>query len=469
MPDPVKAESFDARAALRDAEPVPFWLDRPDRPAPRPALTASANTGLAIVGGGYTGLWTAVLAKQRDPSRDVVLIEGGRIGWAASGRNGGFCAASLTHGEDNGRSRFPQEYPVIDRLGRENLAEIQATVLEHGIDCDFQLSGELTVATEPYQVAALAAPGNDAESTYLDQDAVRAELASPTYLAGRHTTGRTALVDPARLAWGLADLAERLGVRIVEQTSVLGVSKVRDGLEVALEHGVTLRARQAALGTNAFPSLVKRSRVYTIPVYDYVLMTEPLSPAQLISIGWGRRQGVGDSGNQFHYYRLTADNRILWGGYDAIYHFGRRVKAAHDQRPATFERLAGHFFQTFPQLHGLRFTHRWGGAIDTCTRFFAFYGKAYGGRVAYAQGYTGLGVGATRFGAQVMLDQLAGARTERTELAMTRRKPVPFPPEPLAYLGVELTRRSLIRADERAGQRNLWLRTLDRLGMGFDS
>jgi glycine/D-amino acid oxidase-like deaminating enzyme len=206
-----------------------------------------------------------------------------------------------------------------------------------------------------------------------------------------------------------------------------------------------------------------------VPVYDYALMTEPLSGEQLDSIGWRSRAGVGDSANQFHYYRLTADNRILWGGYDAVYHYGRRVDPRHDQRPETFDTLAGHFFDTFPQLEGLRFTHRWGGAIDTCTRFSAFFGTALGGRVAYALGYTGLGVGATRFGADVMLDLLEGARTERTRLEMVRRRPLPFPPEPLAWAGIQLTRWSLARADENAGRRNAWLRTLDRVGLGFDS
>ena len=180
-------------------------------------------------------------------------------------------------------------------------------------------------------------------------------------------------------------------------------------------------------------------------------------------------QESGDSANQFHYYRLTEDNRILWGGYDAVYHFGRRVQPRHDQRPETFDLLAEHFFETFPQLEGLRFTHHWGGAIDTCTRFSAFFGTAVGGRVAYALGYTGLGVGATRFGARVMLDLLDGRHSEATELEMVRRRPLPFPPEPLAYAGIQLTRWSLARADDSGGRRNLWLRTLDRLGLGFDS
>jgi glycine/D-amino acid oxidase-like deaminating enzyme len=131
--------------------------------------------------------------------------------------------------------------------------------------------------------------------------------------------------------------------------------------------------------------------------------------------------------------------------------------------------LAGHFFDTFPQLAGVRFSHQWGGVIDTCSRFCAFFGRAYGGRLAYASGYTGLGVGATRFGANVMLDLLAGQETELTSLRMVRSRPVPFPPEPLRTGVIGLTRWSIARADAREGRRNLWLRTLDRLGLGFDS
>nr|WP_255696559.1 FAD-dependent oxidoreductase [Allobranchiibius sp. GilTou73] len=291
----------------------------------------------------------------------------------------------------------------------------------------------------------------------------------PTFLGGCVEEGELALVDPARLAWGLAAAAESLGVRIAEHTKVTGLAEDGDRMTLRTDGGRTITAEHVALGTNAFPSLVKRVRLHTVPVYDYVLMTEPLSDGQLASIGWDGREGVDDAGNQFHYYRMTADRRILWGGYDAIYHFGRAVRPAYDQRPATFEMLAQQFFATFPQLEGLRFSHRWGGAIDTCTRFFAFFGTAYGARVSYALGYTGLGVGATRFGARVMLDLLSGAHTELTELAMVRTKPLPFPPEPLAYAGIQATRAALASADRHDGRRNLWLRGLDRVGLGFDS
>ena len=460
-----KSLRADVTGSLRDAEPRVFWLDRADRPEPRPALTAPASADLIIVGGGFAGLWTAVLAKERDPGRDVLLVEGDRIGWAASGRNGGFCSASLTHGRENGARRFPGEINQVDELGRRNLDEIEESLRRHGIGCDFERTGSLSVAVEPYQVALL----RDSGEPVLDQSGVRSEVNSPTYLAGVWNRHDTALLHPARLAWGLAATAERLGVRIAEETSIRRIRKSASGVSLTTGGGVNLTARRVALGTNAFPSLLRRTRLYTVPVYDYVLVTEPLSASQLASVGWRNRQGVDDIANQFHYYRLTPDNRILWGGYDAVYHYGRHVRPRYEQRPPTFAKLAGHFFVTFPQLEGIRFTHRWAGAIDTCTRFFAFHGTALDGRVAYVQGFTGLGVAATRFGAQVMLDQLDGQQTARTSLGLVRRRPLPFPPEPFAYVGIQLTRAALAAADRSEGHRNLWLRVLDRLGLGFDS
>jgi glycine/D-amino acid oxidase-like deaminating enzyme len=451
--------------ALAAAEPRVFWLDNARRPALRPPLRSGTSADLAIVGGGYSGLWTAVLAKEREPDRTVLLVEGDRLASAATGRNGGFCSASLTHGEANGRLRFPEEAGTLERLGRENLDDIETWVTANRVHCAFRRTGMISVATEPHHVEWL----REGPGEFLDQQAMRAEVNSPTYLAGSWEHGTTAMIDPAALAWSLAGVAEAAGVRIVENTRVSRIDRDGTGVRLTTERGVTVRARRVALGTNAFPSLVRRVRLFTVPVYDYVLVTEPLSAMHLDAIRWRNGAGVSDLTNQFHYYRMTTDNRILWGGYDAVYHFGHKVKPAYDQRPATFEKLAQHFFRAFPQLEGLRFTHRWGGAIDTCTRFFAFYGTALGGRVAYALGYTGLGVGASRFGANVMLDLLAGQATQRTELQMVRRKPLPFPPEPLAFAGIQATRWSLAQADRNAGRRNLWLRGLDRLGLGFDS
>ena len=459
----------------------PFWLDDQRMPSwPRYDGSAryegsarydgSKRYDLAVVGGGYTGLWTALLAKQRDPAVRVAIFEAKTIGWAASGRNGGFCEESLTHGEVNGENRFAAELPQLQRLGRGNLDEIEATVKTLGFDCDFERTGSIAVATEEYQVGELRAAHDGEHEIFFDADAIRLQLNSPSYLGGLWSTRATALVHPAKLAAELARACAEAGVDIFEHSPVAGIdSEQKTGPVTLTVRGGFVTADKVALATNAFPSLLKRYRLHTVPVYDYVLMTEPLTDSQLAEIGWSNRQGVADSANQFHYYRLSADNRILWGGYDAVYHYGGRIRAEYDDRRESFERLASHFFTTFPQLEGITFTHRWAGVIDTSTRFCAFFGQARQNRVSYAAGFTGLGVGATRFAANVMLDQLSGEETERTQLAMVRELPLPFPPEPAASVGVAAMKWALDRADHNQGRRNLFLRTMDAVGLGFDS
>ncbi len=464
---PVNPQLIDR--ALTDSAFGSMWLDGLGDARPEfPALAGPVSCDLLVVGGGYTGLWTALHAAQRDPSARVVLLEADRVGWAASGRNGGFVDASLTHGAENGRSRWPDELDRLDELGLENLDGMQEEIARLGLDVEWERSGMLTVATEPHQVEWLSESATEGGGQFLDREQVRAQVNSPTYLAGLFDPNTCAIVNPAKLAVELARACAEAGVRIHEHTPVTGLA--RAGSEVRARAGAhAVIAARVVLATNVFPSLLRRNRFHTVPVYDYVLATEPLSAAQLASIGWDGRQGVGDSANQFHYYRLSADNRIVWGGYDAIYHFGRRVDPSYEHRPETYRRLAAHFFLTFPQLEDVRFTHRWAGAIDTNTRFCAHWGTAYKGKVAYVNGFTGLGVAAARFAADVCLDLVEHRRTARTELEMVRSKPLPFPPEPLASVGIQATRWSLDRADHQAGHRNVLLRTLDRLGLGFDS
>lgn len=358
-------------------------------------------------------------------------------------------------------------------MGRANLDGIEDTIKQHNIDAEWERTGELDIAVEPWQVDELHEYADlvahyGPRPTLLDRDEIQSLVHSPTYLAASYDPDGVAMVHPAKLAWGLRRACLELGVRIYENTTVTGIDDERSVLVLRSAYG-SVRARQVALATNAATGLLRRLSNYVVPVYDYVLMTEPLTTAQLAEIGWEGRQGLADAGNQFHYYRLTADNRILWGGWDVVYHFGGRVSADYDHRAASYALLAEHFFTTFPQLHGLRFTHRWGGAIDTCSRFTTFWGRAYGGRLAYALGYTGMGVGASRFGARVMLDLLGGVQSTRSQLQMVRTKPLPFPPEPLRAGAIALTTWSIDQADRNGGRRNPWLRTLDKLGLGFDS
>lgn len=459
---------------LADAQPSLYWMDTdPLEPEARSALIGDTSADLVVVGGGYTGLWTALLAKERDPSLDVVLLEQRTTGHGASGRNGGFCAQSLTHGYANGKRRFPKEIATLERLGRENMEQIEETIHRYGIECDWEWTGELRVATADWQVRDMPQEAQERNALgdtveFLTAEQVQARVHSPSYRGALFDHDGTAMVDPARLVWGLERACIKMGVRIYENSRADAIE--RDGrlIVVRTAYG-RVKAPKVALGTNVYPSLVRSARRYVVPVYDYVLATEPLTTEQRESIGWQGREGIADAGNQFHYYRLTPEGGILWGGWDAVYKYGSRMAAEFDHDPNVYVRLAEHFLTTFPQLEGVRFTHAWGGAIDTSTRFSSFWGTAFDGQVAYVMGYTGLGVAATRFGANVMLDLLAGTATERTQLELVRRKPLPWPPEPLRYAGIQLTRHAIARADDNEGRRGLWLRGLDRLGLGFDS
>jgi len=459
---------------LAEVQPELWWLDSdPLEPESHPALIGDLGADLCVVGAGYTGLWTALLAKERDPRREVIVIEQYETGAGASGRNGGFCSASLTHGFTNGMNRFASEMPIIERLARENLNEIEATIERYGIECDWERTGELRVAVAPWQFTGMIEEarlrnemGDHVE--VLDREQVQARIHSPLYEGALFDHDGNALVDPARLVWGLERACLSLGVKIFENSKVDWLEDVEGGIRVHAPYGAVTAAK-VALATNVFPSLIRQARKYVVAVYDYALVTEPLSDQQLDSIGWQGREGVADSGNQFHYYRLTKDNSILWGGYDTIYNFRGTGQRNFDFNADTYAKLASHFLKTFPQLAGLKFTHAWGGAIDTCTRFSPFWGTAHQGRAAYVMGYTGLGVASTRFGASVMLDLLDGRDTECTRLTMVRKKPMPFPPEPFRWIFIRITQWSLQRADDHEGRRNLWLRLLALFNLGFDS
>ena len=457
--------------SLRSTRREVYWLDSPLRPPAHAPLRQHTTADLVVVGGGYTGLWTALQAKERNPEADVVLVEAGWIGSEASGRNGGFCEASLVHGESNGEQHLPKENARLTELGLENLSGLIETINRYNIDCDLMEEGVLAVATEPHQDAWLREEAGP-HAEYLDKDELRRLITSDAFVSGLWSHGDAVLVHPAKLAWGLLAACEQLGVRIFEQSRATGLEESGGKMVVETAQGQVVAAK-VALATNVFPSLLKRHALMTVPVYDYVLVTEPLTDVQRAAIGWATPHGLTDLNNRFHYSRPIIDEnggwRILYGGYDAVYRFGGKVSPDHYNNEETYTRLAAHFFATFPDLAGLSFSHAWGGAIDTCSRFFPFFDLACGGKVAYCAGFTGLGVGASRFGARVMLDLLSGERNEITQLEMVRKKPLPFPPEPAAWIGVQAMTAALARADRREGERGLFLKAMDAVGMGFDS
>jgi len=363
--------------------------------------------------------------------------------------------------------------PLLRELGKANLAAIIDTVHRYNIECDMETTGQLDVAVASWQrdelraeYETLSALGEGVE--FLDGQELAREISSPMMIAGLLDPSSQVLLDPARLSWGLADAFESLGGLIYEHTEVAHVEEVPDGLHALCASG-SIRTRSGIGASGAFRALSRRARERIVPVYDYVLTTEPLTSDQLATLAWRHRRGIADAGNQFHYLRLTSDNRILFGGYEAVYRFNQRVDPKFDQDPAVFSVLQEHFDQMFPELRDVSFAYRWGGAIDTSTRFAASLIPSHSGRLITVNGFTGLGVGASRFFALAALDQLEGISSPITGLSMVKKTATPFPPEPLKYFGISVTRRSIARADRHEGKRNFWLRLLDRLGLGFDS
>jgi glycine/D-amino acid oxidase-like deaminating enzyme len=458
---------------MANSKPQVFWTDDSAAPGRADQLTGAFDADLVVIGAGFSGLWAAIQAVTDSPGRSVTILESETAGFGASSRNGGFLEASLTHGIGNGVSHWPAEFERLESLGEENFRAIVDFVKDNDIDVGLEETGIIGVATEAWHLDEIRETQAmhhryNQKAVVLDRQAMSTRVKSPTYLGGLYVPDGSAIVNPARLAWGLRRVAEALGVTMHDESPVTGIEDSRGRLVVMTPLG-SIATSKVLVATNAYRSPVGRMRRLIVPVYDYVLMTEPLASHQMATLGWEGREGLSDVSSQFHYYRLTADNRILWGGYDAIYRFGNAVGEQYDQAGNTHQILAEHFFETFPQLEDVTFTHRWGGPIATTSQFTATWGTSHGGRLSWVGGYTGLGVGAARFGARVALDLVDGRSSEYTDLEMVRKQPMAFPPEPFRYAGIQMTRRAIARSDAREGRRGPWLKLLDRFGVGFDS
>jgi glycine/D-amino acid oxidase-like deaminating enzyme len=461
-----------ARRALSGVRFAPYWLDAAERPDALPALGADHDVDLLVVGGGFTGLWAALQAKEADPSRRIALIEADRIACGASGRPGAIVSTSVMHGLANAARIFPDELEELERLGQDNMDGLRDTLIRHRIDCDEDRGGELTVA-----IGAEAAPGlreefelhqrHGHDVTLLDAEGVRAEIDSPLFSAGIWSRSRCGTVHPAKLAWGLRDAALAVGVDLFERSPLTSLTRRGDDLEVRTP-GHRIRARKVLLATNAFAAGHRRIRTRVTTVRDRILVTAPLTTRQRDRIGWRQRQGVYDTRTQLNYMRLIRDpaaggDRILFGGRLGRA-FGDATSAPADFELDTYERLAEAFQRTFPQLEDLSFTHAWSGPIALTTRMAVHFQRYFDGDVIYAGGYSGFGVSASRFGARVGLAVLDGVDLPETRMAFARSEPGWIPPEPFRGIGAALTLHALDTADEQGGWRRPWLRFVEALG-----
>lgn len=419
-----------------DYEEKSFWLATAGPYEENAPLDGDTEVDVAVVGGGFCGLSTAYYLRRADPSLRVAVLEDKVVGYGASGRNAGFAMTLMGLTLDVtswrfGKAKTKQAY----QFGQRAVDHIGQLVDSHGIDCDYEKPGLLTVATNPAQAKRLqheiklAGELGVQGLEWFDTHMTRAEVHSPTYLGARWEA-QCALINPAKFVRGMKRVAMEQGAQIYERTPV---AELRQGRELRLETPWgRVKAEKVVFATNAFSSQFPQLKGKQFPVFTYIVLTEPLSEEQLGAIGWGKRQGIEDARNLIHYYRLTADNRVLFGGSDAMYYFGGPLD--RDRNAVVFRRLERDLKHTFPSLKDVRIEYRWGGPVSLPLDFFpaiGYLGKDK--RVAYSLGCVGHGVAMMNMAGQIMRDLVLERQSEFTELFFVNRRVLPLPPEPLRF------------------------------------
>ncbi len=436
-----------------------FWTEHAAHRAPAPPLAGDIAADVAVIGAGYTGLAAAYHLTCAEPSLDVAILEAETTGFGASGRNAGFvmtlfgsslAAMRASHGDARVREAHHYMESAIDAL--------EATIAEHKLDCDWQRSGFLKIATTPRYVARIQKELEAFQSLgiggmqWLEADAVAARVKSPAFLGALWEPG-CGLIDPVKWVEALRGLAIAKGATLYEGTRVERVK--REGGRIRLvTGGGTVTADKVVFATNGYTHLIPGMRCKQLPAFAYVVVTEPLSAEQLASIGWAGREGIEDGRNFMHFFRLTPDNRILAGGGPGYIPFGSGMD--HDASPEAWAHLARFITATFPALAGIRITHRWGGAFSVTFDSTPEIGTAFGGRAVYAVGCTGHGVAMAHRNGRILADLVLGRQTELTELWFVNRGAWPLPPEPFRSIGTTAVATAMALEDwwcDRGGSR----------------
>jgi glycine/D-amino acid oxidase-like deaminating enzyme len=461
-------DSSQALQALAKTRFTTYWLDSLDAVDDEAELDRDINCDLLVVGGGFCGLWAAIQAKEQDPARDVVLIEAKSVANGASGRPAAIMSTSVMHGIDNTERIFPDDVAELERLGRENMDAFKQAVERYQIDCDIEWGGEMKVSIgddglqaveEAYQLYLKY--GHDAIK--LDKAGMQAEIKSPVFHGGTWSRQRCGTIHPGKLVRGLKRAALGLGVRLFENTPHLANRKTPAGILVETPRAI-ITASKVLLATNAWAAGHRHISRRVAAIRDRIVVTEPLTTEQMDKIGWQNRQGIYDTRTQLNYMRLTADNRILFGGRLA-YYFGNNTDPEQDRTAQPFIRLVQSFYRTFPQLaQEIRFSHAWSGPIGLTTRMAVHYQKYHDGDMVFAGGYSGFGVTASRFGARVGLAILDRLDIPETKMQFALTVPDYIPPEPFRWIGAQVTMYALDTLDEKGGWRKLWVSMVQKMG-----
>jgi glycine/D-amino acid oxidase-like deaminating enzyme len=455
---------------LRNYSGLSYWLSTVDELAPRAPVPGDLYVDVAVVGAGYTGLWTAYYLARADPGLRIAVVEAEIAGYGASGRNGGWCSAlyprsigtvARRHGRSAAVALFRALESTVDEVGRVAAAE--------GIDCDYAKGGTVVLARTPVQLARARAEVAEAaefglELSLLGADEAQARCGATDVLGGTYTP-HCAAIHPAKLVRGLAKAVERRGVAIYERSP----ADIPVPGRVVTPHG-TVHAPIVVRATEGYTSRLARFRRTLAPVYSLMVATEPLPDSTWASIGLARRETFADHRHLIIYGQRTADGRLAFGGRGAPYHFGSTVRPEYDREPAVFAALRRVLVELFPLLEGVRVTHSWGGPLGVPRDWTASVGLDRARGLAWAGGYVGDGVGASNLAGRTLADLVLGTDSELTTLPWVGHRSPRWEPEPLRWLEMNAGLRMMSTADnveERTGRPARRAALFGRLQGGF--
>jgi len=429
--------------------PVSFWHETLDI-TPGAPLAEALDCDVAIVGGGFTGLSVAYHLKSARPDLEVIVIERAVVGHGASGRNGGFVMpligwdllyAAQKLGEGAAGAVYRLMYDAVEHVKR--------AVAEHDIDCDLETTGYLLLNTcaarearARKEIEVAHRLGFDHE--WLEGEALKEHIRSDHFRSGV-LDPHPCIMNPAKLARGMKTLVEAMGVRVCEQTPL---EELTDGNPIRLRTpGGTIRARQAVLAVNGYGASLGFLEARVLPIHTYIVVTEPLEDAQLDAMGWRtKRTSLETARNFIHYFRLTADNRVLFGGEDAQVYYGDVYR---DEDPRIFRDLKARLREYFPALNDVQFTHEWGGVLGVSLDMFPTFGVGGEHKTIYhASAYAGHGVALSNYAGAILAPQILKAAGTQELPFFYNRKPRWLSPDPFRYLGLQVYRHAL-RAQDR--------------------
>jgi len=407
--------------------------------APREKLNSVIETDVAIIGAGFSGLWTAYYLKKLMPNSQIVIIDANEVGFGASGRNGGWCSGFMPnsidelaelHGREAAIEMYKQSFATLD--------EIESVLVNENIDCDFHRGGTICGATNSVQASRVTSEITKFHDFGFTEDDIRqlsqTEVEHRINISNLQLASYTphcAVIHPAKLVDGLARVVEKLGVKIYENSPV---TQYQSG-SIKIDH-ITCRAQLIIRATEGFTSNIKTHRRTLAPLYSYMIATSPLTESQLHTLGWKNRETYHDARNMIIYCQLTADKRIAFGGRGAPYHFASRVKPSYDTHPLIHEKICNSMRKIFERIGDLEITHKWGGPLGVPRNWNPSVNFDARSGLGSLGGYVGDGVAASNLAARTMAHLIAEDNHELTQLCWANNQSRKWEVEPLRYFGI---------------------------------